>query len=120
MRQTFDPPDSYTEKVPPFSSFTFLSMRESDQDIPISEKKKFTFLIFDFEFCLPFDISFSASMLANIPGSVNSIDYIPFHFTCNKAPGGDRSYQRKFFGALWYKVPRSWEDIHVAVPLAQA
>ncbi len=120
MCQTYDPPGVPPEKNHPFSSFTFLSMRESDQDIPATEKKKFIFLILDFEFCLPFDISFSSSMLANIPISVNSVDYIPFYFTCDKTSGHRSFWQNKFGGSLWYKVPRSWEDVHLAVPLAQA
>jgi len=59
-------------------------------------------------------------MLANIPISVNSIDYIPFYFTCDKTSGHRSFWQNKFGGSLWYKVPRSWEDVHLAVPLAQA
>ena len=118
MYRTSDPPD-IPEKNPPFSSFTFLSMRESDHDIPTAEKQKFTFLIFDFEFCLPFDISYSASMLANISVSVNSVDYSPVHFTCDTASGPRSFWQKKFSGTLWYKVPRGWEEIHLAVPLAK-
>ena len=116
MYQPLEAPVAPAEKTVPFSSFTFLSMRESDRDIPALEKETFIFLIFDFEFCLPLDISFSDSMLANILVSVNSADYTPLQFTCTKVPNG-HSHQHKFCGALWYKVPRTWDDVHVTVPM---